>query len=307
MNTYTARWNDLILGAQVRKLKFAAFVGGMLTTFLPNVAGADVLARLGDSGVLRAGTRVDAAPFGFMDETQRPAGFSVDLLERIRAAVEAKHGRPIELELTVVTPSNRIKMIEERQLDIVCEIATPTWEREAVVDFSIPFFRDGTRVLAFRETLKEKPALKDMIIGIAQGTTTGQILTDALPGVETRTYASMDQAFDALRKGEIDGVANVGIILLGLSRQLTPDQSVVLLPRIEPLGSEAMACILPQDDSAWRDFINAIIVDLLRGLGDYRGDYMQLYDKWFGRDGVLTYPIDRTTRDYLLRGDIWAQ
>ena len=52
---------------------------------------------------------------------------------------------------------------------------------------------------------------------------------------------------------------------------------------------------------------SATIVDLMQGLRDYRGDYMQLYDKWFGRDGVLPYQMDRSTRDYLLRGDIWAQ
>ena len=56
----------------------------------------------------------------------------------------------------------------------------------------------------------------------------------------------MDEAFGALRSGEINGIANVGVILLGLSRQFAADQSVVLLPRIEPLSSEAMACILPQ-------------------------------------------------------------
>ncbi|WP_175556781.1 amino acid ABC transporter substrate-binding protein [Aerobium aerolatum] len=285
----------------------SALLAALLSFLVPCMASADVLSELARTGVLRAGTRADVAPFGFRDENNIPVGFSVDLLDRIRVAAEERLGRKIELDMTVVTPANRINKVEDGELDIICEIATPTWEREAVVDFSIPFFRDGTRVLAFRETLNNVPELKDMVIGIAEGTTTGSILEEALPGVQTLTYPSMDEAFAALRSGEINGIANVGVILLGLSRQFAADQSVVLLPRIEPLSSEAMACILPQNDSAWRDFVNATIVDLMQGLRDYRGDYMQLYDQWFGRDGVLPYPMDRSTRDYLLRGDIWAQ
>lgn len=295
------------MGAVLSKSVLSALITAFLLAPLPATAQAGVLSAVAETGVLRAGTRSDAAPFAFLDEDGEPAGFSVDLLEEIRAAASQKLGRTVELDLSIVTPTNRLDLVEAGELDIVCEITTPTWEREARVDFSVPFFRDGTRVLAFRETLATVADVKDMVIGTAEGTITAAILAETLPGVETRSYASMDAAFAGLRKAEVHGVANVGVILLGLSRQLTPDQSVVLLPRTEPLGSEAMSCVLPEDDSKWRDFVNATLIDLTRGLGDYRGRYMEIYEKWFGRDGVLTYPIDRSTRDYLLGGDIWAQ
>lgn len=268
---------------------------------------ADVLAKVEATGVIRAGTRADAAPFAFLNQNGDPIGFSVDLLEEIRAAASATLGKDLRLELTTVTTTNRISLVETGELDIVCEITTPTWEREGHVDFSIPFFRDGTRVLAFRKTLNDVSEVHDMTVGVVDGTTTAAILTDSLPGVDIQTFPSMDAAFAALQRDEIDGVANVGIILLGLAQQLAPEQSVVLLPRTAPLGDETMACILPENDSGWRDFVNATLIGLTDGLSDYRGRYMEIYEKWFGRDGVLTYPIDRTTRDYILRGDIWAQ
>lgn len=295
------------MGAILSKSVLSALVTAFLLAPLPAAAQAGVLSAVAETGVLRAGTRADAAPFAFLDEDGQPAGFAVDLLEEIRAAVSQRFGRTVELDLSIVTPSNRLDLVEAGELDIVCEITTPTWEREARVDFSVPFFRDGTRVLAFRETLATVADVKDMVIGTAEGTITAAILAEALPGVETRSYASMDAAFAGLRKAEVHGVANVGVILLGLSRQLTPGQSVVLLPRTEPLGSEAMSCVLPENDSKWRDFVNATLIGLTHGLADYRGRYMEIYEKWFGRDGVLTYPIDRSTRDYLLGGDIWAQ
>ncbi|RJF80789.1 amino acid ABC transporter substrate-binding protein [Oleomonas cavernae] len=288
-------WSRVLAGALALVLALSA------------TASAATLDRIAQSGVLRAGTRADAVPFAFLNDQGQLAGFSVDLLEEIRAAVEARLGRPVKLELSVVTPANRLPLVADGKLDLVCEIATPTWAREATIDFSVPFFRDGTRILAFRDTLRTTPSLKDMVVGVAEGTTTATILEDALPGIVTRDYPTMDDAFAALIKGEVQGVANIGVILLGLSRKLEPNRSVVLLPRAAPLGNEAMACILPQDDSAWRDLVNHAIMDLTQGLAEYRGRYMDIHHKWFGRDGVMVYPLDRSTRDYLLQSNIWAQ
>jgi polar amino acid transport system substrate-binding protein len=306
MNEYESNAVLLVSGVALSRFVRPALLGALLLLALPSTLQAGVLERVEASGVLRAGTRADVAPFAFLDQGGNPVGFSVDLLDEIRAALSERFGRTIALDLSVVTTTNRIDAVESGDLDIICEVTTPTWDREEHVDFSLPFFRDGTRVLAFRETLNSVSELQDMTIGVAEGTTTAAILGETVPGIETRTYPSMDATFAALRRGEVQGVANVGVILLGLSRQLTPDQSVVLLPRTEPLGSETMACILPENDSRWRDFVNFTLTDLMEGLADYRGRYMELYDKWFGRDGVLTYPLDRSTRDYLLHGDIWT-
>lgn len=289
------------------KKRFLALlvVGACLVTAQSAMAG--VLQRIAETGVLRAGTRLDAIPFAFPGKDGAPNGFSVDLLEEIREAAEKRLGRPIKMDLSIVTSANRFEKIRDGDVDIVCEISTPTWQREKLVDFTIPFFRDGTRILVFRDTLRTTPEVKDMVVGIAEGTTTAAILEQELPGIVTKTYPTMDDAFAALTRGEVQGVANIGIILLGLARKIDPNRSVVLLPRTEPLSNEAMACVLPQGDSEWRDFVNQTIVGLTSGLADYRGRYMELYDKWFGRDGIMVYPLDRTTRDYLLQTNIWSR
>lgn len=286
-----------------RLVRAAALLGLLLA----GTAEAGVLEKVAETGVLTAGTRADAVPFAFAAADGTPEGFSVDLLEQIRAATAARLGRNVELKLSTVTPKDRLDRVASGELDIVCEITTPTWDREKIVDFSVPFFRDGTRILAFRETLRTHPDPKDMLIGVAEGTTTAAILEDALPGVRTRSYPSMDEAFAALGRGDVQGVANIGVILLGLSRKLEPNHSVVLLPRSRPYGNEAMACVLPQNDSPWRDLVDKTIVDLMAGLDNYEGPYMDIHEKWFGRDGVLAYPLDRTTRDYLLQMNIWSR
>lgn len=286
------------------RLTAAAAAIAVVLAALPATAG--VLDRIKETGVLRAGTRADAVPFGFIEDGAL-VGFSVDLLEQIRAATEAYVGRPVRLDLTAVTAADRIEKIESGRIDIECGITTPTWSREAKIDFSVPFFRDGTRVLAYRDTVKQKPDIATMTIGIAAGTTTSNILKTTLPTATVKEYPDMKAAIGAMVNGEVDGVANIGVVLLGLSHELEPRRSVVLLPRTDTLGTEAMACGLPENDSRWRDLVNRALVDLMVGIEEYRGPYVDMYDKWFGRRDLMVYPLDRATRDYLDDVDIWAR
>lgn len=294
-------------GGKGRAVSACAVAAALLVGLVAAPASAGVLDRVKETGMLRAGTRADAVPFGFRDAEGELVGFSVDLLEAIRAAAEKHVGRPVRLDVSEATAAERIGKIESGEIDIECGITTPTWEREARVDFSIPFFRDGTRVLAYRDTLKTKPEIAQMTIGIAAGTTTANILEDVLPTATIREFPDMKAAMQAMSAGEIDGVANIGVVLLGLSREVEPRRSVVLLPRTETLGTEAMACSLPQNDSEWRDLVNHALVDLMDGIEEFRGPYVDMYDRWFGQRELMIYPLDRTTRDYLSELNIWAQ
>jgi polar amino acid transport system substrate-binding protein len=278
-------------------------------TLLPIAAPAEagVIDRVKETGVLRAGTRADAMPFGVRSEDGQLVGFAVDLLEEIRKALEKRVERPVRLDLTAVTAADRLEKLESGQIDIECGITTPTWNREDRIDFSIPFFRDGTRILAYRDTVKQKPDIAKMTIGVAAGTTTPDILRSTLPTAAIKEYPDMTAAMSAMAKGEVDGIANIGVVLLGLSHESEPRRSIVLLPRTESLGTEAMACGLPQNDSPWRDLVNRALVDLMQGIGEFRGRYVELHDRWFGRRDLMVYPLDRATRDYLGDMNIWAR
>lgn len=273
----------------------------------PPPAAAGVLDRIGESGVLRAGTRASAAPFAYRTASGTFEGFSVDLLGEFRQAAEKELERSVRLELSEVTPTDRLKRVASGEIDIVCGITTPTWDREAEVDFSLPFFRDGTRVMVYREHAGRGADIGRLEIGVVEGTTTVAVLKDRLPGAKLRIYPNMGAAMQGLKAAEIRGVANVGVVLLGLAERARPRRSVVLLPRTRALATETLACVLPQNDSPWRDLVNRTLVDMFADLGEFGGRYEEVYDRWFGRDGALFYPLDRSTRDYLGGISIWAR
>ena len=274
----------------------------------PAHAAADgVLAKIAADGVIHAGTRASAPPFARKLETGGFEGFSVDLLEMIRAAAAEKVGRPVTLELHEVTPGDRLQRVAGGELDIVCGITTPTWERETLVDFSVPFFRDGTRILVYREQATGGVDLGRLDIGVVEGTTTVGIVGEELPTANLVLFETMKDAMTALAAGEVNGVANIGITLLGLAAKAKPRRSVVLLPRTYALAMETLACVLPQDDSPWRDTVNRVIVDMFTGVEDSNSPYDEIYERWFGRHSEIFYPLDRDNRTYLSTVSIWAR
>jgi len=277
-----------------------------LSVALSGTARAGVLEHLSQDGVLRAGTRADAAPFAMRGPDGAFSGFSVDLLEAIRAAAEVRVGRPVRLEMSTVTAADRLDRVAAGDLDIVCGITTPTRDRDAVVDFSLPFFRDGTRVLVYRDTMDSGLSLSAMTIGVGAGTTTQDVIANALPEASIRAFPNMRAAMDGLAAGEVDGVANLGVVLLGLIRESQPQRSVVLLPRARSLNTEPMACVLPENDSDWRDTVNGVLVDLFDGIGEFQGAYVDLHERWFGPDSPMHFPLDREARDYLESVRPWA-
>ena len=285
-----------------------AALAAIHTAIHTEASAADgVLDRISSDGVIRAGTRANAAPFAQKTDSGEFEGFSVDLLRQIRAAAEKATGRTVRLELFEVTPSDRLQRVASGELDIVCGITTPTWEREDLVDFSLPFFRDGTRIMVYRGQAGRVVDLDNIQVGVVEGTTTVAVVKDRLPGASLRIYADMGAAMRGLEQGEVEGVANVGVVLLGLAERSEPRRSVVLLPRTRALETETLACVLPQNDSRWRDQVNRTLVGMFADVRDFRGRYQEVYDRWFGRDGVLFYPLDRATREYLHNVSIWAK
>ena len=300
------RWAPLRYGGAL--LAIALLASGAPYPAPPAHAAADgVLARIEADGLIRAGTRASAPPFARKLEAGGFEGFSVDLLELVRAAAEEKVGRPVALELHEVTPGDRLQRVAAGELDIVCGITTPTWDREALVDFSVPFFRDGTRILTYREHATGGVDLGRLDIGVVEGTTTVNIVNEELPTANLHHFPTMKDAMTALAAGEVKGVANIGITLLGLAAKAEPRRSVVLLPRTYALAMETLACVLPQDDSPWRDTVNRVIIDMFSGVEDSNSRYDEIYDRWFGRDSEIFYPLDRDNRTYLSTVSIWAR
>ncbi len=266
-----------------------------------------VLDRIERTGIFNAGTRVDVLPFGYRNKKGQLAGFAVDLLGEIHRQLEKHFDRSLKLQLHEVTPANRIELVNNATIDIECGVTTPTWTREAQVDFSIPFFGNGTRIMTLQSTAIQLQDLQGKRIGVAAGATTAAILAEHVPEAIPVEVPDMATGFARFSKGELDGLANIGIVLRAMVEGSPLKSKVILLPRSGIFSYETMACILPQNDSAWRDLVNHTLANLLAGVDEYRGAYMEIYERWFGPRGVVYFPLDYATAQRLAASVIWLR
>lgn len=273
----------------------------------PAVRAEHVLDRIERTGIFNAGSRADAVPFGYRNKKGQLAGFSVDLLGEIHRRLEKRFGRPLKLQLHEVIPANRMELVMNGTINIECGVTTPTWTREAQVDFSIPFFGNGTRIMTLESTATHLQDLKGKHIGVAAGATTAAILAEHVPEVITVEVPDMATGFERFRRGELDGLANIGIVLRAMVEGSPLKSKVILLPRSGIFSYEPMACILPSNDSTWRDFVNHTLAELLAGVDEYRGAYMEIYERWFGPRGVVYFPLDYATAQRLAASVIWLR
>jgi ABC-type amino acid transport substrate-binding protein len=241
--------------------------------------------KIGRTGKFTAGTRTSSAPFAYINDKKEWVGFSVDLIKQIHRRLERNFARKIDLELKAVTPENRIQMVADGTVDIECGSTTYTRSRDETVDFSINFFFSGSQLLIKADgPMKESQDFSGKRIGVARGTTTEKLIRTKLPQAQVVLVDDHDEGFEALQQGKTDAYASDGILLAGLVAIETDKQDTYEI--VGGLGFEPYSCILPENDSKWRDLVNHTFMEMIED-----GTYFELYDKWFGQNGVVPYKM----------------
>ena len=279
---------------------------GGLTGVLADELQVSKLSTVLESGKLRAGTRAAVPPFATRRENGEFEGFSVDILKLITKSLSQRFNKEIKLEIREITTANRISAVSNGDVDIVCGLTTVTRGREKHIDFSVPYFVDGTRILVRRDkTVESISALKGASVGVLQYSTTVEILENYAQEVNAIAFDDMDKAMQSFVAGRIAGVSNVGVFLASKQKEYGGEFSMEIIPRGHSLKSEHFACILPQDESSFRDAVNFALVDSYKDINSFGGQYMEIYLKWFGRNGSINFPISDQHRSLLANTRIW--
>jgi polar amino acid transport system substrate-binding protein len=294
--------------AAKRALAGFALVLGAMGVAAPVADAGSLLERVRDRGELRAGTRTAASPFAFRTDSGQFAGFSVDLIRAIHRRLANRGDGELALEISAVTSANRLDRVANGRLDIVCGLTTVTWPRERRVDFTLPFFVDGTKLLTYREPGQfGLRGLRGKRVGVLANSTTEGIVADALPSAELVAFDTMTEAMTALENRRVAAIGNIGILLEKLRAKSSRSASLVLIPDNVGLSREPMACVVPEDESRFRDTVNQILSRMMTGLEDLSGPYAELYYQWFGVDGVLFYPLTEQRRRALNGARVWLR
>ena len=241
---------------------------------------AATLDRIKAAGAITLGVRVDAAPYSYLGETERPQGYTVELClavaERLRQSLGLE---AIQVNYEAVTPGNRFEAVRDGKIDLLCGAATATLARRELVDFSLATFIDGASVLFRKDGPGSFAELAGRKVAVRAGTTTEQRLAEVIEklGVSAVTLPVDDHesGLAKLESGEIAAYFADQAILFFL-KQKSRDPAALALPK-EVFSHEPYALALMRGDSDFRLAVDRALSDIYRS-----GDIKQIFAATFG-------------------------
>ena len=110
----------------------------------PSAASADKLADVLARGKLIVGTGSTNPPWHFRDEAGNLAGFDVDVAKIVAKGL---FDDPEKIEFVTQASDARIPNVVTDKVDITCQFMTVTAARAQLVNFTIPYYREGVGLL----------------------------------------------------------------------------------------------------------------------------------------------------------------
>jgi ABC-type amino acid transport substrate-binding protein len=257
-------------------------------------AGAETtLEKIGRTGTLVVGARTGSPPFGYRTAENQWVGFSIDLARLVHARAEKKVGKPLKFELKESTPATRVSLLTSGAVDLVAGTATITRARRETLDFSSVFFVTGAQLLVRRGgPIRGVRDLVGKRVGVLQGSTSEKAIRVKAPQAQVVVFADQPAAFAALGQGKVDAYANDGVQLAGLKAKApTPgDWDVVG----EPFTYEPYGMAMRKGDADFRNLVDSTLMEAIES-----GEYEKRYERWFGAQGEVPYPLSETARIFL--------
>ena len=270
-------------------MSFRKLVLGCALVCLPISANADfeltqTLKRINDSAEINLGYRKDQTPMSFDQGGNKPAGYSVELCNRIAAAVKKKLGRnDIRVNYVPVTAESRFDAIRSGKIDILCGATTKTLSRSETVGFTQLTFVTGGAFLSRKDAVVESvKGLQGKRVAVVSNTTTIKSLKRAVDrlaiNVEVVPVDSTNEGMVMLERQQIDAFAADQVVLIG---QIIARGGRKLYTLSSELFSfEPFALAVPRGDADFRLVADRVLSQLNRS-----GEIVEIYKRWFGSFG----------------------
>jgi ABC-type amino acid transport substrate-binding protein len=260
----------------------------------PPASPEEAVALLRATGVITAGVRDDAPPFGAMVDGELQ-GFDIDLVREFAARWL---GDPDAVKLEPITADDRMWFLQNREGDLIAAAFSYSPERCNIVDCSQTYVLDGARLLVpIDSPITSVCDLEGEFVAVLDGTSGERNIQDAARWCDysipprIRTYNSRDEAIEAVRTGVVAAYTTDGRIL----EQFADDGLKVVGDEFSP---EEYRLAVPQGDDGLLALIDLTLQEMKAD-----GTYDALHEKWFGcRSAPFPIVIESTSRpDFVKR------
>lgn len=262
----------------------------------------DTLQRIKETGVINLGGRDASFPFSYkISSDANPIGFSADLCMKVVDAVKAKLGMPsLKVQYTIVTPSNRIPLVQNDTVDLECSTTTNTTVRAQQVDFAPTHFVGSIAAAVKKNSgVSSMAQLDGKTVATVTGSTSIQLLR-AYRRNEKVDFAELSgkdtsDAFLILSSDRAVAMIVEDVQLAGLiARSASPNDYRILDER---LRDEPYGFMYRKDDPQFKAVVDDALMALMKS-----GEINELYAKWFSRpippaNVNLNFPMSAAVRE----------
>ena len=239
------------------------------------------LKNIKESGAITLGFRDSSIPFSYLDDSQKPVGFAMDICYKIVDAVkkELKLDK-LDVKLTPVTSSNRIPLLANGTIDLECGSTTNNAEREKQVSFTNTHFLTASRYVSKKSgNIGKIDDMKGKSIVSTAGTTNIKQLTEANAarnlGINIIAAKDHAEAFLMVETDRASAFVMDDILLASLVAG-SKDPSAYVISTDAFSKPEPYGIMLRRDDPAFKKVVDAATAAVYTS-----GEGQKLYDKWF--------------------------
>jgi polar amino acid transport system substrate-binding protein len=228
----------------------------------------DTAERPREKNTLLIGTDPNYPPFEFVDSvTGELIGFDIELIQRVCEA----NGWQCEFARTPF--GELMDMVSAGRLDLAISAITITPDRQALVDFSEPYYLTGqTITVPIMDTITTTiDDLRGKRVGVQSGTV-GDRLARSVDGVHVFPYDNPASAVAALADGKLDATVDD----YPVAREIASSYDSLRMVDIT-LDAEYYGVAVRKGEDSLRQAINSYLAVLLGS-----PEFDSLHVKWFG-------------------------
>lgn len=261
-------------------LVMTTLLGSLLASGVEAQTLEGTLKKIKDSGAVTLGIRESSIPLSYLDASQKPVGYHIDICNRIVDAIKVKLALPnLKVNTQPVTSQNRIPLVTNGTVDLECGSTTNNAARQNQVAFA-----PTTYVTTVRMAVKKSSGINSLAqldgkpVATTTGTTSVQLMRAHEKGksVNFKEVYGKDHADSFLMLASDRAVAFVmdDNLLAGLiATSPAPNDYAVVG---EPLSVEPIAIMFRKDDPQFKGLVHSAVRDLIKS-----GEVEKLYTKWF--------------------------
>jgi glutamate/aspartate transport system substrate-binding protein len=245
-------------------------------------AAADegTLKKIRDNGAITLGVRESSIPLSYLDASQQPIGYHIDICNRIVDAIRAQLKLPaLKVLHQSVTSQNRIPLVTNGTVDLECGSTTNNEARARQVAFAPTTFVTHVRMAVKKSSgITSLTQLDGKPIATTTGTTSVALMraNEKSRSVEFKEVYGKDHADSFLMLETDRAVAFVmdDNLLAGLIATSKAPENYAIVG--ETLSIEPIAIMLRRDDPEFKKLVDGVVGGLMKS-----GEIERLYSRWF--------------------------